>query len=323
MICRTDNVGLGTLSWEFARHLKPHKILLTHNDKNDSFPERYKDFNTKEYKNVLDFQWLLEDIDIFFTIETPYLWHIIKDCRQKGIKSVLYTMYEMTPDPIPLHFDLYICPSKLDLKYFPDNKVFLPPPIATERLIWRKRTKARTFIHTGSHGGMNMRKGTPLILEAMKYVKSEIEMIIYTWGSTVSQDRRVRIKRINFQNYWQLWREGDVLVYPQDYNGICLPIIEAMASGLGVITTDIFPFNEYMPKKLLFRPGELYKTRAAPRLMETDAAKINPIDIAKKIDKIANKDISEYSLYGRKWAQENSWKVLLPKYEKVFKNLIL
>ena len=324
MICRMDNSGLGTLSWEFARHLKPHKVLLVSNGAFKTFPERYSEFNSKEYKNDNDWGWLLEDIDVLLSIETFYNWGIIKDCRKKGIKTALYTMYEMMMDPIPLIPDLFICPSKLDVQYFKEYPhVYLPPPIAEDRIFWKKRTKAKVFIHTASHGGMSGRKGTQLFIEAISKVEAKVQFKIYSWRSfPIPNDSRIELNVVNFKNYWQIWREGDVLVYPQDYNGICLPVIEALASGLGVISTDIFPFNEYLPKELLFKPESMYRTRAAPRLMETDAAKINPATIAQKIDQWANRDISKFSEYGRKWGQENSWKKLLSAYLNVFEDML-
>lgn len=317
MICRMDNSGVGTLSWEFARHIKPKKILLVENHVHQTFPERYKDFDTRKMdtpdQQTID--WFLDDIDHFFTIETPYYYPIIKECRKRGIKTHLYTMYEMTPEQIPLHFDNYICPSILDFDVMPHPKVFIPVPVATDRLRWKQRTKAINFIHSASHGGLNGRKGTQILLDAIPLVKNQnIKFTIYTWKPFTSTDPRVTIKQVNFKNYWQMWRDGDVLIYPQDYNGICLPIIEAMSSGLGVITTDIYPFNEYMPKELLFPHEGLYQTRAAANLIPTDAAKISPETLAKKIDEVAESDISEVSLYGKQWAQENSWDTLLPKY---------
>lgn len=325
MIARTDNCGLGTLSWEFARHLKPAKVLMVRNDSFIGFPERYAEFDSRDGQKMspMDLDWFLSDVDVFFTIETPYNWEIILECRKRGIKTVLYTMYEMTSSPIPLHFDLYMCPSKLDMQYFPaDKSVLVQTPIATDRILWTERKRANHFVHVGSHGGMNMRKGTPLLIEAMKYVKSDVKLTISTWKAGLhSNDPRVKIEVVNYKNYWQVWRQGDVLIYPQDYNGICLPIVEAMASGMGVITTDIFPFNEYMPKELLFKPASMYRTRAASRLMETDAAKIDPKTIAEKIDEIAGKDITKFSKHGKKWAEENSWEKLLPVYQKLFEDL--
>jgi len=326
MICRFDNSGLGTLSWEFARNLRPHKILLVENGLFQTFPERYEKFNTskvpahstisKEYRD-----WLFEDTDIILSIETFYTWGIVPLANEVGIKTVLITMYEMFPEIIPAKPDLFICPSKLDFQVIPDPKIYIPIPLNTERLKWRKRTKAELFIHTASHGGVSGRKGTQLLLAAMRYVKSDIKLIIYTWKEISSIDKKVVIKKINFQNYWQIWRKGDVLVYPQDYNGICLPVQEAFASGLGVISTDIFPFNKYLPKKLLFKPDHFYKTRADAGLLEIKAAKINPQKIAEKIDEIAGKNILEYSLQGLEWGIQNSWKVLLPQYIKVLKEL--
>lgn len=327
MICRYDNSGLGTLSWEFARHLKPHKVLLVENGVHQTFPERYKDFDTRKALNSINGElreWLLSDIDVLFTFETFYDWSLIKDCRKKGIKTVLYTMYEMTPDPIPLHPDLYLCPSQLDYDVMPDPKIYLPVPVATDRLIWRQRTIAKDFIHTASHGGVAGRKGTQLLLDAWVLVKNpNVRLTIYTWKPFTSPDPRVTIKVVNFKNYWQAWREGDVLIYPQDYNGICLPVVEALASGLAVITTDIYPFNRFLPKDLLFVHDGLYKTRAAPKLLETDAARINIEKIAAKIDEYAEKDITQYSRFGRFWAKENSWEKLLPEYRRVLNNLCL
>lgn len=322
LIARMDNSGLGTLSWEFARHLKPAKILLVSNGVHQTFPNRYADFDTKTFRNYEDFQWLLTDVDVLFSIETFYDWSVVKLARQKGVKTVLYTMYEMSPDPIPLHPDLYLCPSKLDVEYFKNwNHVYLPTPLADDRLQWKQHRIAHTFMHTASHGGMSGRKGTQLFIDAMQYVKSDVKFLINSWKPIGVSDKRAEVRVVNYKNYWQAWQEGDVLVYPQDYNGICLPIVEAMACGLGVITTDIFPFNEYMPKRGLFKPESMYRTRAAPKLQETEAAKINPLTIAEKIDELANADILDMSLYGKEYARKHSWKKLLPDYLKVFKTL--
>lgn len=325
MIARFDNSGLGTLSWEFANHLKPHKVLLVENGVFQTFPERYSQFATRKIPfngsmSQDDMNWLCEGVDIIFSIETFYS-DIIPYARKRGVKTVLIPMCEMTADPQPRQPDLLICPSKLDMQMLEGRKIFLPIPVNTEKLIWKRREKARVFVHTASHGGMNLRKGTPFLLEAMQYVKSAIKLIVYSWMPFSVEDDRVEVRRVNFKNYWQCWQEGDVLVYPQDYNGICLPIIEAMSSGLGVITTDIFPFNEYMPKPLLFQPESMYRTRAAKGLLEMDAAKIDSKRIAQKIDEWYDKDISEFSEYGGKWAEENSWKKLLPKYQHVLNTL--
>lgn len=330
MICRYDNSGLGTLSWEFARHLKPDKVVLVSNGVFHTFKERYDEFPQREIVRALtpmDKDWIFEDMDILFTCETFYDWSLVKDARKRGVKTVLYTMYEMTPDPMKYIPDMLLCPSKLDYDVFKDFSTrveYLPVPVATDRLIWQKRTRAHTFIHSASHGGMSGRKGTQLFLDAIPLVKTkDIKFKIFSWKNEykVPYDDRLEFNQMQFKNYWQLWREGDVLVYPQDYNGICLPVVEAMSSGLGVVTTDIYPFNEYMPKELMFPHTGTYRTQAHKGLIETEAVHIDPKDIAAKIDEIANTDISKYSLYGKKWAEENSWDVLLPKYEQLLNDI--
>lgn len=331
-IARFDNSGLGNLCWEFARHLKPKKVLLVENFVHQTFPERYAEFDTRQVKAMLTpdiIEWLFKDIDILFTAETFYDWSLIKYARIRNVKTALLTMYEMTEDPMKLTPDLLICPSKLDYEVFKDYStkvVYLPLPIATDRLVWKERKKAEVFIHSASHGGVNFRKGTKLLLDAIPLVKNpNVKFKVFTWNDIALSfsDPRLEVKKVNFKNYWQIWREGDALIYPQDYNGICLPVMEAFASGLGVVSTNIFPFNEYLPKRLLFPPSSFYRTRAGGNLLEVEAAKIDPQEIAKKIDEVSEMDISEESNKGREWAEENSWDILLPQYEEVFRNLIV
>jgi hypothetical protein len=57
------------------------------------------------------------------------------------------------------------------------------------------------------------------------------------------------------------------------------------------------------------------KERIAEKVF--DSAIVDPQDIATTIDFWYNKNITEYSLAGKKWAEENSWEKLKPKYEEI------
>lgn len=326
MIVRAGNTGLGTLSWEYARHLEPTKTLIVTNGVEQTFPERYSQYNPRHAARPFtltqeDMEWITDDVDVVISFETFYEWRVIAVARKKNVKTVFLTMAELFPEKVPIMPSLFICPSPLDMDIVPDPKVFLPVPLAIDRLLFKERTQAKVFVHSGSHGGMNDRKGTGLLLNAMKYVKSDIQLKIYSWQPFDTDDLRITINAVNFKNYWQLWREGDVLVYPQGANGICLPIVEAMACGLGVITTDQYPFNEYMPAELLFKPSGFQKMRFGSNLREVDDPLMDPEVLAAKIDEIANTDITKVSREGRLYAEKNSWEVLLPKYKEVLENL--
>ena len=326
LIARADNSGLGTLSREFAEHLKPHKVLIVENGQFHVFPERYEAFETRRVASTDTItpnlaNWLLEGTDVLLSIETFYSSDIVTLAREKGVKTALVTMFEMQSWPMPIKPDLFICPSTLDYQVMPNPKVYLPIPFNTDRLVWKQRTTANTFIHTASHGGMNGRKGTALLIEATRYLKSDVKIIINTWQGFFVTDSRIEVRLVNYKNYWQCWQEGDVVIHPQDYNGICLPISEAFCSGMALITTNIKPFNEWVPKECLFEPSGFYKTRAAAGLIEVDAAKIDPKVLAAKIDAMAGQDITAISLKGKKYAEENSWTVLLPQYLKVLTEL--
>jgi glycosyltransferase involved in cell wall biosynthesis len=156
------------------------------------------------------------------------------------------------------------------------------------------------------------RNGTKELLEAMQYVKSPIKLLVRIQnGSLRSDDPRVEIIHGSVP-YETLWTTGDVLIFPEKFGGSFLPMQEAFASGLAVMASDRFPTNSWLPKELLI-PVKGYKKERIGA--EFDCAILNPKNIAKKIDEIYGTDISKYSKMGKKWAEENSWEKLAPKYK--------
>lgn len=92
-IVRSDSSGLGTLTWEFARHLKPQKVVIVINTANQNFPERYDEFDSIQIESQLSQQqleWLSTSVDILWTAETFYDNQIISHCRKKRNKDRAY-----------------------------------------------------------------------------------------------------------------------------------------------------------------------------------------------------------------------------------------
>lgn len=268
---------------------------------------------------------LCDSVDVMLFFETPFHWELINYCRSKGVKTVLMPMYECLPPKslLPYQPDYFICPSLLDLRYFPDaNSRFIPVP-SNSSVVWRQREKARQFVHNAGHGGLKGRNGTKELLEAMKYVKSPIELLIRSQSirTVTISDSRVRVEYGSYP-YSSLYDWGDVFIFPESFNGLSLPLQEAYASGMLVMTTDRYPMNQWLPKEPLIPVESYRRDRVSGRCVEFDRAVINPRKLAKTIDRWYDADIRALSSSGREWATANSWEVLKPVYMSHLENIV-
>ena len=75
------------------------------------------------------------------------------------------------------------------------------------------------------------------------------------------------------------------------------------------------PQNQFLPKDLLIPVKE---TTTIKICRDIELGFIEPAEIARKIDELANKDITEYSKYSDKWAESISWKELKPRILELF-----
>ncbi len=325
LIARADNSGLGTLSRQFYKHLKDYiaKVMIVWNGVYEYYPERFpEEISYVCKRGVPDLEEIdnfLKDINLVLTFETPYNWNLFSKAKERGIKTVLMPNYEWLPKDLPVKPDLFLCPSKLDYDEAPEPKVYLPVPIDREELPFKLRKKARVFLFNNGHGGYLNRNSLHEFLEAISLVKQPVQFIIHSQVYfDVVNDSRVEVI-LGDVPYEKLYERGDMFVFPHKFDGLSLPIQEAMSVGMPVISTDIYPHNTYLPKELLFEPEaitEYYIKRPIK------AAIISPVKLAQKIEEFALQDISHLSKKMDELAEKWSWKNLKTKYLEVLQGLL-
>lgn len=320
LVYATDS-GLGLLARSFYRAgiltdalVVRHAHFQTHSDwYPDSDQTLIRPFNLRLARQFC------ESLDVFLAFETPHDWTLLPFCHDKGVKTVLMPMYECMPRQLPYQPDLFLCPSLLDQQYYPDRSVYLPVPVEVP---WRQRDRAEVFVHNAGHGGLRGRNGTGQLLDAMPHVKSPIKLILRSqkalpWDVT---DTRVEC-HVGTVPDEELWTKGDVFVFPDKFNGLSLPLQEARAAGMLVMSSNRFPANTWLPTEPLIPLAGTTRACVSPRCNEFEEAIVHPLAIARAIDDWYGRDISAYSLAGKAWAEANSWERLGPKYRQVLEEL--
>lgn len=300
--------GLGRQAKQFYEHgvfdialLRMHSVYTNH---------------TEWYPNqVNSFEELLDKCDTIFFLETPFDWSYIVKARDRGVKTVMFAMYECTPNPMHYWPDVICGGSIMEKEEYDQPVTVINVPVPDE-IVWKERKRAKIFVHNAGHGGLGGRNGTKELIEAIPMVQSEAKFIIRSQFPVKIpyDDPRIEVRVGDFP-YESLFSEGDVFIYPDKFGGSCLPLQEAHASGMMVMASNRHPSNTWLPTEPLI-PIQGYKTE---RIVSHpfQSAIVSPSDIAKTIDEWFDKDITEYSIRGKKWGEENSWKALGPIYENL------
>lgn len=281
-----------------------------------------------------DFRKLIQEfcrsVDIMLFFETPFDWDLFDYCGKVGVKTAIMPMYECMPKDFPDRYqpDLILNPSYLDQSYYPKGvRVVVPVTVP-----WKERTEARRFVHNAGHGGLLGRNGTRELLEAMRYVTSPIQLTVRfqsrpSWYdevySQVRGDSRVQFEFGDVPA--DKLYDGDVFVFPEKFNGLSLPLQEALASGMVVCATDRIPNNIYLQQAPLIPVKTYRRNSVSGRCVEFQEAVIDPLDLARAIDAVHNFapwKVEMMSAYGEEWAKENTWAVWKPIYTRELERLV-
>lgn len=194
-----------------------------------------------------------------------------------------YTKGHKRPElPLP---DLFGLPSSWhydDLPY--PNKRLLRVPVATEKLPRHpERGLIRRFLHVAGRPAVHDRNGTAETIAAFRdvacpdatlTVRVQVAAAADEYRALAGDDARITIDTTDMPRYGDAYRGFDVLVLPRKYGGLCLPMQEALGSGMPVIMTDVSPNDEMLPPEWLVpaaRTGE-FMTRTMIDIHTADVA---------------------------------------------------
>ena len=338
LIARADDRGLGTLTTEFHRHVRPDKtlIVLTGNPDFPEHPDRFRhgtiysaklghDLSLDEHR-VREF---LADTDVVYTAETFYDWRILDWAREMSVVTVCHGMPELTVQARKrsmAHPDQWWWPTEWMLDRMPLGRL-MPIPSTYKgglRGALPHDTGPLRVVHPGGKEALADRDGTQTFLDALSYVTEDVEATVFvqdrhieSWGLP---DNVKLSARGAVESRWEMYQDQHLMVLPRRYGGLSLKVHESLESGVPVILPDLEP-NRRWPgprtpstrgKRILVPCGPLRTFNADPRA------------IAAEIDTLA-RDRSLLEVEQRQaiaWAEQNSWSALRPDYMRAFRDLL-
>lgn len=199
----------------------------------------------------------------------PLLW-----CKDLKVKTIAYIDY-YTNQTIPL-FDVYdalICNTKRHHLAFKNHNAVYYLPWGTNLDLFKPTNsnlvnpECVTFFHSCGHD--KFRKGVDYILKAFNNIDANFKLIIHTQVPFKDIEQLKLIEQLKNKGKLEiicktisapgLYYLGDIYVYPSRLEGIGLTIAEALASGLGLVVTDMPPMNEFSNEKNSILINTLYQ----------------------------------------------------------------
>jgi glycosyltransferase involved in cell wall biosynthesis len=308
IIARCDNTGLGNQTRDLVRMLSPDRILLVNSAKfnnNKQYPEWYDGYNvtmTNGFPTKQEVAIFMDGLNSVLTCETFYHPHFINLAQRRKVKTLMQYNYEFLdhlnkPDmPLPTYM---ISPSywKVDetiAKFGNDTKVVhIPPPIYLDDFKSARENNMskdhKRILHIGGKAASQDRNGTQTVIDMLRHSKADYELVIRSQSelNINYKDSRLTVEIGNIDSRSEMYNGFDAMVMPRRYAGLCLPMNEALVSGLPVFMTDISPNNQILPSDWLVSSSKVstLMTRVKLDVYEADVK-----ELAKKIDRYIDSD---------------------------------
>jgi len=261
---------------------------------------------------------------VIILLETPFNWEIIPILKKEGCKIVFMPMLDSVPLSRITHSSLIDCwivcnQWSKDLLNNLENVFLVGAPINTKKFYYKTRgLGSGLLLHHAGYAGTRGRKGTQEILTAFEYMKKmpeykDVRLKLYSQTPLKIDNKDIDYHIGDEPNQITMFEEGDVFLAPSKREGVGMHILEAMASGFPVLTTNYPPMNEYVN---------------CPRLLVNANITINnmSIDIAELSTKMGSAALSSLSLigeYNRKRIEKFwSYDAVRPVYKMILESLV-
>jgi glycosyltransferase involved in cell wall biosynthesis len=239
----------------------------------------------------------LGDVDVVLSCETFYDQNFIRFANKRGVKTILQYNYELfghlSNQELPLP-TILLSPSLWQIEtiqsMFGDRTkiIHLPPPTTPELFATAKNNNIskshNRLLHIAGKKAAKDRNGTETVINMLKHSKADYELVIRSQSEIAINvsDSRLKIEIGNPENREDLYNGFDAMVLPRRYAGLCLPMNEALLSGLPVFMTNVSPNNQILPQDWLVESDPIGTIRTKVRINLFEA---NNVLLAQTIDK--------------------------------------
>jgi len=337
VLAYSSQTGLGFQTASYCKHLDPHKVLISDLSQYNLMDVDHSwspDARITQWPTEQDCQWLTEDIDTLLVAETPLNYRLFELAKAKNVKIIQaynaeFWDYWRKPDlPKP---DIVIAPSswmetethslckKLGITYeylpFPTDPDDFPP----------REPNPNLFVHIIGRPAVNDRNGTLAYLEAAEKLGDRYQHKVFMQTPKEQRTKeyfapilsRLHSTNLNLEiisdsrQRQELYMEAGTLVLPRRYGGLCLPMQEALSSGMPVIMPDIRPNNSRLPQRWLCDTTGYRKSEHITH-SDVDVYEIDINVLAETMQSVANDKHAPSKAI--EISQEYSWPTLKQKY---------
>lgn len=225
VIGRSERMGLGTMTRDFVDCVGCDKCVVI-----DMQNGRAVDPNVGEVRRLpfRDLESLLKGFDLVVGFETFYDRNLVRTARDLGIRTVLFPMWEWTPE-CDAEADVLIALSEQDARLYP----------RAVRMDWMVRPREREpqwppkkFLHLAGNA-MHDRDNTYATLKAASYLEGTGATLTVVCSWPLPENKAVVVPPL--PKHTDLYNGFDCLVQPRGLPGHSLPIHEATGAGLPCI----------------------------------------------------------------------------------------
>lgn len=321
--------GLGYQTKALHDHLYPTKTLLIDLSVRKRLPLHLEWFpdalTTPGAPTVQDIDWLLDSIDVVFVAETPINYDLFSRARGVGVRTILQFNFEFLD-----YFDqpqlpkptVFAAPSpwnigRMDPARFP-TVWHLPVPVDTASIRQRTITAVKTFLHVAGRPAARDRNGTIAYIDlARRCTDLGARWLVTCQSPTDDILRAIRgtpVELVGDQpDPGDLYADGDVMILPRRFGGLCMPALEAVSAGLPVLMPAVTPNTTWLPDAWLApaRHAGAFRAKTLIDLYDTDLQSLETVarGLWERPD-----IVTQWAACARQLAAARTWEALLPTY---------
>lgn len=326
LVARGDNGGLGTLTREFARHLEPERVLgidLGESGRGPCYWERFPEAMVNEGMDddlpAETIRRFCEGLDVVYGAETWYRADFTDIARSVGCRTVLHAMPELWRSDLAAS-DVVWTPTTWEMDRLPSGTPVVPVPVVI----------GHEHVHCGdpllyhiAAPAMLDRNGTHLLLDALRYMREPSQLICSGMGGVV-EIGKVKVEyRPSVLDYWEAHPdEASIFVLPRRYAGLSLPLQEAAARAMTVVSLDLEPQRQWIPPEALVPSFPWRQARFPGGEFSVYAAE--PRQLAAVLDRVVSDGVlrERLSAASLRHAATISWDVWAPMYRALLEDAL-